>query len=647
MFNRSILRLGIYARRFRLARRLALALFILALILGVLTAFVLTAPEKNDTVLWLLLNLDAIVILGLTVMVTRFMVRAWSARRAGGAGSRLHARLVLLFGAVAVIPAIVVGGFTAVAFHFSFQTFFDDTVSTAVAESQEVAQAYKEAHISGIAGIAAVLANDLNRELPKLPSEEYLNRYLTTQSFVRNINEVVVFTGTGQVLGRAGVTFSMQFETVSDFALDRARSGDVAVLPGASNDRVRALVALQLPEAFLLVGRFIDPKVRQHIEQADAAVAKYGAFRDQRTQIQIIYMVAFMVVALLLLLAAVWVGLIIADRLARPIEALISASERVREGDLSVRVPEIVASDEVATLSRAFNRMTARISEQQHSLQNANAELDERRRFTETVLSGVSAGVIGLDAEGRMNLPNPSASRLLGRNLENGRGMAIEEAVPAFAELVAKIKAHPERPLSAEVSVLVRDRKRTLLVRVAAEHGAEDIPGYVITFDDVTDLQAAQRTAAWADVARRIAHEIKNPLTPIQLSAERLKRKYLKQIQDDPETFIRCTDTIVRHVSDIGGMVDEFSSFARMPAPVIKLENLNELVAQAVFLQKTAYPQLDVRHHLPDATVRVPCDQRQINQALTNLIKNAIESIEGRPRPSEGEAELPKGSVQV
>jgi two-component system nitrogen regulation sensor histidine kinase NtrY len=286
--------------------------------------------------------------------------------------------------------------------------------------------------------------------------------------------------------------------------------------------------------------------------------------------------------------------------------------------------------------------MTHRIEAQQGELVEANRQLDDRRRFTETVLAGVSAGVIGLDREGRITLPNRSASELLALEREQMVGRKLAELVPEVAELLDETMRRPERVREAQVRIERRGRALTLLVRVAAEREGGETQGYVATFDDVSELITAQRKAAWADVARRIAHEIKNPLTPIQLSAERLKRKYLKEIQSDPDTFTTLSDTIVRHVGDIGRMVDEFSSFARMPAPIMKVEDLRDICRQALFLQRNAHSEIRFESDLPAEPVPFSCDARQLHQALVNLLKNAAESIEARSGD-----ELPKGEIRL
>jgi two-component system nitrogen regulation sensor histidine kinase NtrY len=408
---------------------------------------------------------------------------------------------------------------------------------------------------------------------------------------------------------------------------------------------VRALALRDTrPEMVLLLGRPLDAGILDHLRRTELAFQEYDRLDRNRGSLQITFALVFACAALLVLLAAVLVGLVFANGLARPISRLVSAAERVRAGDLSTRVEEERADDELATLTRAFNRMTSQLSAQRGELMEAYRQIDERRRFTETVLSGVSAGVIGLDAEGRINLPNRSASELLGLDLDAGIGLPLAKVVPEFADLLAEVAANPDRPGMAEIPIGPSSRRRSLIARIGAEMQQGRVAGFVLTFDDITELQSAQRKAAWADVARRIAHEIKNPLTPIQLSAERLKRKYLKEIGSDPETFRSLTDTIVRQVGDIGRMVDEFSAFARMPQPVMRPENLGQIMREALVLQQTAHPEIAYEVEIPDRTPMVQVDRRLIGQALTNLLQNAADAVAAKPR-EEAEGPATEGAA--
>lgn len=636
-----------WAARIGLGRKATIALAIAALLSGIATYAAMTgAPPfgpSPQTVL-LLLNLNLVLLLLLGAVVAFRLVQIWTERRRGLAGSGLHIRLVGLFSAVAVTPTIVVAVFSYLFFSFGIQSWFSERVRTALGESLAVAESYLREHQNTIRADVAAMANDLNHEATfLLLNPQRLAQVVQTQATLRNLSEAVVFDGTGRVLARSGFSFALEFEPIPEWAMQRARAGNIAVVTSDNDDRVRALVRLDgFGDSYLYVGRFVDPQVLAHMEHTQRAVAQYERLEGERSGFQITFALIFLVVALLFLVAAVWVGIMIASQIARPVSELVTAAERVRAGDLTSRVPEGEADGELEILSRAFNRMTHRIEMQQRELVEANRQLDDRRRFTETVLAGVSAGVVGLDRDGRVTLPNRSATELLELDRERMIGQPLAELVPETAELLEEAMRRPDRVREAQIKLERHGKSVTLLVRVAAEQENGETQGYVATFDDVSELIAAQRKAAWADVARRIAHEIKNPLTPIQLSAERLKRKYLKEIQSDPDTFKTLSDTIVRHVADIGRMVDEFSSFARMPAPIMKVEDLREICRQALFLQRNAHSEIRFESHLPAEPVLFLCDARQLHQALVNLMKNAAESIEGR-----GGGDLPQGLIRV
>ncbi|MDR3439460.1 PAS domain-containing sensor histidine kinase [Telmatospirillum sp.] len=634
-----------------MARQWALGLTAAVIASGIATYAVVAGggPLRgpNPKTVFSMLSLDLVFMLLLAALIGHRLLRVWAERRAGAAGSRLHVRLALMFSVVAITPAILVAVFSTLVINFGVEQWFNKRVSTAVDESLAVATAYLEEHQQVIGGDALAMANDLAREGPGLLRNPYrLTQIVGAQAAVRGLSEAIVFDASKEVLARAGLAFSMELsmDSIPNWAIERARSGEVAVLTNSGDQRVRALVKLEgsLIDAYLYVGRAVDPKVIDHMDRTNRAVAEYKQLELTRSGLEVTFSAIFVMVALLLLLAAMWVGLTLANQMATPIVRLIDAAERIRGGDLSARVADEGATDELGSLSRAFNRMTSQLETQRHELMGVNRELDERRRFTEAVLEGVSAGVIGLDREGAVELPNRYAAEYLSTDSENMVGRRLTELLPEVEPLFAAVLRRPDRSVQDELKVFRKGQSRALLVRIVAEQDAAEVTGFVVTIDDITELLSAQRKAAWADVARRIAHEIKNPLTPIQLSAERLKRKYLKQIQTDPETFLNCTDTIIRQVGDIGRMVDEFSSFARMPAPVMKPDDLLEVVRQAVFLARTGYPNVGFDCQFPEVAVKIPCDVRQIGQAVTNLLKNAVEAIHGR----EGE-DLPKGHISV
>ncbi|WP_366656314.1 PAS domain-containing sensor histidine kinase [Fodinicurvata sp. EGI_FJ10296] len=641
-----------WSSRLGLGNKFALALMVAAVLAGLATYAALTegtSLNRDTDTINFLLNLDLFILLLLGAVIARRVAILWGQRRQGLAGSRLHVRVVALFSVVAVAPAILMATFSLLFFHAGLQSWFSDRVSTAVNESLSVAQAYLEEHQQTLRADALSMANDINREAERLAVDSaFFNQFVTTQAILRNLTEALVFDSSGETLARSNLTFALQFEPIPEDILSDARNGDVRLMPTDSDDRVRALIRLdRFDDAFLLVGRLVEASVIGHMERAETAVAEYRELEGRRSTLQITFTLIYAVVSLLLLMVAVWLALVFADRLVAPVSALIVAAERVRSGDLAARVTPTASGDELSDLGRAFNRMTSQLESQRSELIEANRQLDHRRRFTETVLSGVSAGVLGVDEGGVVNLPNRSATELLGLDLENILGARLTDIVPEIDDLLATARRQ-NRLAEGNIRIYRNGELRTLLVRIAAERLDGRVRGYVVTFDDITELLAAQRKAAWADVARRIAHEIKNPLTPIQLSAERLKRRYLRQIDNDPETFSRCIETIVRHVGDIGRMVDEFSSFARMPAPVIEPIDIVDLTGQAAFLQKTARPDINFETETEEDAVIVACDGRQISQAMTNLLQNAIDAIDARlEQQSEGEAIVPRIRIRV
>jgi two-component system, NtrC family, nitrogen regulation sensor histidine kinase NtrY len=616
-----------------LGKGVTLALTTAALMVGLATFIILA---RGSPLGWkpgvgvglVLANLSVLLLLG-AVLAGR-LTRVWVERRRGSAGSRLHVRLVFLFSGVAVAPTIVVACFAVAFFHFGIQSWFNDPVRTSLSESLQVSRGYLDEHRNNIRAVALEMANDLARAGRFLYADPTVfAEMLDTQTTLRGLTEAVIYEPTtGQVLAAAGIFVGMGVEAPPQSATEQALRGDVAVLNGGDGTRVRAVVRLEsTPPLMLMIGRPIDPAILGYMQQTEKAVSEYQRLDQNRSWLQIAFAWIFAIVALLVLLAAGLIGLVMANQIARPIGTLINAAERVRSGDLSVRVREAATGDEVAGLSRAFNRMTGQLAAQRTELMEAYGQIDERRRFTETVLAGVSAGVIGLDAQARIELPNRTADELLGLDLLAATGHPLAEIVPEFAGLIEAVAGSPEKPRTAEIQIGTPNRRRTLLVRIGAELSGGRPDGFVVTFDDITELQSAQRKAAWADVARRIAHEIKNPLTPIQLSAERLKRRFAKEILSDPETFAQCADTIIRHVGDIGRMVDEFSAFARMPQPVIKSEDLGRVIREAFVLQKTARPGIEWTLDIPEHGPLVPCDRRMIRQALTNLLQNAADAV--------------------
>tara|TARA_B100000676_G_scaffold131054_1_gene130128 strand:- start:2714 stop:4969 length:2256 start_codon:yes stop_codon:yes gene_type:complete len=628
-------------RRRGLTRRLTWLLAVAATLCGFATYGALTRSgpfgPDTDTII-ILLNVDLILLLLLGAVVARRLVALWSQRRRGLAGSRLQARLVAAFSLAAIVPAILVGISSALFFNLGVEAWFSERVKTALDESVVVAEAYLDEHASNLEAHVLAMARDLDRAGPALFATEYnLSRMLEAQAALRDIAEALVFLQDGRILGQTSLSFSLALQRVPDDLLVRAEPNKVVLVTTEAADRVRALIELEsVPGAYLYVGRLVDPLVIGHTDRVAAAVDEFQVLELRRDDIQVVFALVYVVAALLLLFVAIWFALQFASRIVHPVTALAGAAERVRAGDLTARVDDTEAPDELATLSRAFNRMTGQLATQRHELIDANRQLDSRRRFTESVLSGVSAGVIGLDDAGLVELPNRRALELLGLEHHALVGRHLGQSVPELSALLAAAMTRREHLAWGNIELLRDGHMTNLMVRISSERnhdvGDADVVrrgGYVVTFDDVTPLMAAQRKAAWGDVARRIAHEIKNPLTPIQLSAERLKRKYLAQIEDSPEIFEACTDTIVRQVRDLRHIVDEFSNFARLPSPEFASENAVKLVENAMTLQEVARSGVTFERVFSAEEILVSCDRRQIGQVLNNLIKNALEAIEG------------------
>ena len=636
-----------WLHRVGVVRKAALILTLLATASGIGTYATLanagpTGPDPKVVLGLLYLNLGLLLILG--ALVAQRLVALWFQRRKGLAGSQLHIRLVMLFSVVAVTPTIVVVVFSVLLFDFGIRSWFSERIGSAVDASHAVAEAYLAEHRENIRGDVLAMANDLNRDVSILLSNpNHLNKVIRAQAAIRNLSEVVVFEGSGKVLARTGLSLTFDFDPFPEESFQSARAGEVATITGDA-DRIRAIVRLdRFVDAYLYAGRFVEPDILAYIDTTKKASAQYRKLEGERFDIQLTFALIFAVVALLLLFAAIWVGLNLATRLARPISELVTAAEKVSEGDLSARVAGDGKSTELSTLTRAFNRMARQVAAQRGDLIRSHKEQNARRQFTEAVLGGVSAGVIGLDQDGKIHLPNRSAAHLLNMELSELTDQKLSEILPEMSDLLTECRTNPMERAEAQVSISREDKTITLLSRISAETSDDLITGFVLTFDDVSELQSAQRMAAWADVARRIAHEMKNPLTPIQLSAERLKRKYRAQIKTETDTFDSLTDTIIRQVGDIGGMVDEFSSFARMPTAVFKDVDIGNLLIEQISLQEAAHPLIQYTFSPFRQKLWLCCDGRQMRQAVTNLLQNAADSIDAKKQVNTGF----KGSIRI
>jgi len=625
-FNRWVARVDLFPR-------LELLLTLLVVVLGSVSYLLLTgrrgpAAGFSPPAVTLILVGNLLPLMALIVLVARRLTLLFASPRRGTAGARLHVRLVALFATVAAVPTLLVVVFASLLFQYGVQFWFSDKAKAVFENADKVAAAYVTERNLRLVADVEPMAHDVagyGREFG-YGSRDF-GEGLIYQLKRRPLTAASVFTPQGKGYKTLAIAFiGKPFQVrIQPQDIAHARAGEVRVIAEAS-DRIEAVILLDDAQHYLYVSTPANPLVLAQVLGTQKALAEYRSLQARSRAVQLRFNAVLIVVSLLILAAAVGFALWLANALVRPVARLADAAARVGAGDLDARVPVKGSPDEIGTLARAFNRMTGQLKAQQTALVTANTQLDVRRQFTEAVLAGVSAGVVSIDADGIIRLANRSAAVLLQTTEAALAGRSLTAAVP---ELAGLLESAAVRGLAAgQVEIARGADTQTLAVQIAAErNGARS---YVLTFDDITGQLADQRQAAWADVARRIAHEIKNPLTPIQLSAERLQRKYGRAIVDDPGTFANLTGTIVRQVGDLRRMVDEFSSFARMPKPVFRPEPIADLVREAVFMQEVANPGITFVADLPDDVPLLVCDRRQIAQALTNLIKNAAEAVAAR-----------------
>jgi two-component system nitrogen regulation sensor histidine kinase NtrY len=627
------------------SRRLGPLMVAVALCCGLFTFLLVSGLSPivptHEVVLGALI-VDGIVVVALIVMIVREILILRRARRSGQAASRLHERVVRLFAIVAAIPVAVVAVAASVALDRSMESIFSGSVKRAVDAAAEVTNAYVREQVEGVRAEAAALTQDIERIRALDQRQVDFPRFLIAQSMVRGFVVIRILRTDGTVVANADTPVQGEFNLPASVLAEVSRTDDIIVNLSARDDRdfIEAVLKLRRGgDEVLYIVRQINPQIGQHLRATQLGLFEYQQIQARRTGLQVAFALMFALIAFLVTLSAVYLGLSFANRLVQPIRRLIGAAGQVASGDLNVEVHIRKSEGDLANLGDTFNMMTAQLRQQREDLIKARDQIDSRRRFTEAVLAGVTAGVIGLDEHGRVRLLNRFAVETLGISEADLMGSELVAQVPEFADLIAR--AERGAPIVQGQVMLTRGgRERTLVVRVALEADEEGAHGAVVTLDDVTELVVAQRTSAWADIARRIAHEIKNPLTPIQLSAERLKRRYGRVITEDREVFDQCTDTIIRQVGDIGRMVDEFSSFARMPKPVFETEDVADTVRQVVFMMKIGYPEIDIEADIPEGRIPAAFDRRLISQALTNIVKNATEAIAAVPESERGQGRI-------
>ena len=631
--SRSLTRLTLWAKRVDLENK-AVYVLLLGLLISAGAAYALfsnVAPlSPTPDNLYIFVLFITILLLLLVTLVVRQVIQLRAKSQTGAAATRLHRRIVTLFSVVAITPTIIVAIFSVMFFEFGLQVWFSDKVKTVLDSSQSVATTYIEEHVKIIKADVLGMANELNRQASVLARQpELLDQALDIQARALGLSDAIVLTRNGVITARASSTFSLFDGRLNKQTLDAAVDGGVQFFSANANDnQIRVLLKLDgFIDQYLYISRLIDAQALNLVRKTVEAKNDFEKSQSELSEYRLLFNLSFLVVALMVLFMAAWMGFSLANKLMKPIKILVAATDRVGKGDFSARAPIKEGYDDLGGLTKAFNTMTWQLQKQQQDILAATVKLDERRRFTETVLSGVSPGIMGLDSKGIITLSNKSASLMLDVSEQNLKGCSINDVMPEISDLFNKILKAKDEKIEDQIVLNRADNSLNLVARITAEKKENRDGGFVISFDDITEQVAAQRTAAWADVARRIAHEIKNPLTPIQLSAERLKRKYLSEIVSDPEIFIQCTDTIIRQVGDLRQMVDEFSSFARMPSPIIQSENLVDIAKRATFLMDLDSNEIEISTDFPTDEVRIDCDARQIGQALTNIIKNASEAL--------------------
>src|SRR6478752_3612331 len=632
--------------RWRLLAAFAVVLALLSACMTFLVLTGLTPIEPSPAVVYSFILINAATTLLLVGIIVREVWQVMQARRRGRAAARLHVQIVSLFSIIAVLPAVLVAIVANVTIDRGLDRLFSGPTRAAIENSLTIARAYAYEHAQLIRDDILGMANDISHARPLYDQDRAtFHQLLTSNAVARNLPGALLIDKDCNILESAQTGITQAFVTPPPEFLKNVKENEPEI--AVEENYVAAVIRLRgFNDTFLYVARLLDPRVVTQLNETQASVAEYAAIESRRLGIQVSFALMFAVIALTILMASILIGLNFANWLVAPIRRLMSAASIVSTGDLHVQVPVHKSEGDLAQLGETFNKMTQELRTQRDELVNASDLIDSRRRFIEAVLSSASAGIIGVDASGSVGILNRSAEKLIGHAESETMDHPLSDVLPELDDMMETAREGTQRLVQGQVTITRDGHERNLSVRVSAEQTSHSRDSYIITLDDITELVSAQRTSAWADVARRIAHEIKNPLTPIQLSAERIRRKFGKVITEDKSVFDQCTDTIIRQVDDIRRMVDEFSRFARMPKPVIEGEDVADTVRQAVFLMRVAHPELDIEAEIKEDPLKAQFDRRLISQALTNIIKNATEAIEQVP-PEELGKENGKGRIDV
>ncbi|WP_417586249.1 ATP-binding protein [Pararhodobacter oceanensis] len=621
---------------------LTLLLVVLAPVLVLATALVLgpIAGMSNLPSLRLVLLIDLVYIMVVAALVMARIARMVAARRSKSAGSKLHLRLSALFAVIALLPAITVAVFAVITINIGLEGWFSERVRNVVGSSLAAAEAYQDEQVRSLVTDGRIVAETLERARRSnvFLSDGEIRQILgqAQAGIQRGLRAAFVVDADGTLRVRGERSYLFDFVAPSSEDLELALSGEIALAKDWPNGEFRALVPLDgYGDRLLYIARAVDGEILSLLDDTQQTIQLYNQLETERGKVLFNFGLLYLAFAIILILAAVWLGMWFAEGLSRPVGRLAEAAERVGQGDLDVQIVEETGDDEIATMGRVFNQMTRQLKGQRETLLGNTRQIEERRRLFDSVLGSVSAGVIGLDEDGRVAFVNRAAEMLVKIDSLDAAHQELSSVVPEFAPLLQRLQNSDGRMISGRVQDEVRisrnGRLETLLVRLSERRtSAGLLEGYVVAFDDVTDLVSAQRMAAWGDVARRIAHEIKNPLTPIQLSADRIKRKFGRQLpEDEAQSLQTLTDVIVRQTNDLRRIVDEFSRFARMPEPDRRPVDLVEILRDALVLQEAGQEAVQFDAVLPEVPLTLEIDSTMISQALTNLLKNAGEATEG------------------
>ncbi|MDC0344688.1 PAS domain-containing sensor histidine kinase [Alphaproteobacteria bacterium] len=629
-----------------LTRRLSSMLVILSIGMGLLTFLALTQQDIQSfhpKAIRFIFNIDLVVLFIVFLVITRRLIQLWRMKRRGAAGAILHTRLVVLFSIITVLPAVTMGLLMTIFFHAGVESWFDHKVKTAVSESRAVADAYLAEHTQSIRNTTDAMARAIDKlitigeqqrrqmgirlEDDQLPlSAEQLHDFVDEQSRMRGLTEALIFDSSTNVIARSKLTFALDFQTFNDHEVQQAKSSVITQM-SPDGTRVRAMTMIDEGRGlYLLVGRPLDPQILKRITQTKEAVDVYTSLEEGRSAMSVQLALMFGLITLLLLMGAILVGLLSAKRLASPIASLINAADQISHGNLKARVDK--TNDwELGSLSSTFNNMALKLQRQQHSLMRKNKTLDQRRQFIEAIFEGVSSGVINIDIEGRIGAINVAACQILRlpSNPQQNIGKPLTELFPECNTILKAMSEGATTDYQEQIRITRQNHPLDLMMRIVSV-GTDQIDAHIITIENITNLVTAQRQAAWANVARRVAHEIKNPLTPIQLSAERLHKKFLPQIREEAPAFERCINTITRQVQHMGTMVREFSDFARLPAPQFKKLDLVKVIRENLSFFEQAHPLLTFHTNFPK-TLSTTANPEQLGQVLTNLIQNSLDAM--------------------